>query len=209
MVSFHKIRPETYFTPGVSGNPQGATVSLEKLDIYIYYNFYFAKKYIYKVTQYGSAYIHVLCLEYVSDQTYVQFCFTILFIFISACHIKNSQPSYLSLSFPFVFSVTHSHWLPAGHFCECAWYPGHIPECFVPRDVMWAGGIACWPCPLWTPVGPACCKSPQRHLCPLSHLFTVVVSIINTHFICCQLNLVSLLWNWSVFQCFGFCSSWY
>lgn len=103
MVSFHKIRPETYFTPGVSGNPQGATVSLEKLDIYIYYNFYFAKKYIYKVTQYGSAYIHVLCLEYVSDQTYVQFCFTILFIFISACHIKNSQPSYLSLSFPFFF----------------------------------------------------------------------------------------------------------
>lgn len=138
MVSFHKIRPETYFTPGVSGNPQGATVSLEKLDIYIYYNFYFAKKYIYKVTQYGSAYIHVLCLEYVSDQTYVQFCFTILFIFISACHIKNSQPSYLSLSFPFFFC--HSFPLaPSWTFlwmCLISWaHPRMLcaPRCHVSR----------------------------------------------------------------------------
>lgn len=45
------------------------------------------------------------CLECVSDQSNVQFCFTILFILISACHIKTSQPSYLSLSFPFFLSL--------------------------------------------------------------------------------------------------------
>lgn len=41
MVSFHKIRPETYFTPGVSGNPQGATVFLEKLQNFILLQFLF------------------------------------------------------------------------------------------------------------------------------------------------------------------------
>lgn len=52
MVSTQRIRPETYFTPGVSGDPQDATVFLEKSNIYRI--LYYKKKFCFLNTNHNN-----------------------------------------------------------------------------------------------------------------------------------------------------------